>query len=192
MTSLTIQQIDAQTAQAREFLSMLDGEAQELALPAVAGDQDAAAALARVNAQIRQTTADVAVLDRARITVAQQRREADDAGVAAYRVRHREIARDHAEVVVKLASRADELIAEIRVVLAEISATEREVSKALRASAAPLQDAVVGRQGLIQFAIASLNGIVNGTDRFNQARPVADVAKMAWADLLVSERSDDV
>jgi hypothetical protein len=185
MTSPTLEQIEAQITDRRECLSLLSDEAKDLSLLVVSGDQDATAALASINTEIRQISGDLAVLDNARLVATKQQQSASEAEVTAYRARHREIARDHAEVIVKLASRADELIAEIRAALAEISATEREIWSALREASASPQDAVVGRRGLIQFAIASLNGVANGTDRFSQARPVADVARTAWADLYV-------
>lgn len=185
----TVEQIEEQIGAARERLSVLDKEAQSLALPAVEGDQDAAASLARVNSEVRQVTADVAVLDRARIEVAHQQRKASEAEVTAHRARHREIAQDHAAVLVKLATRSDELVAEFKVVFAEMFATEREIWKALHEASAPPGDAVVGRKNLGQFAIAALTAFTNGTDRFGQGRAVAVVAATAWADLL---KNDDI
>lgn len=187
--SMSIAQIEAQIADARDRLATLDGEAQELAMPTVSGDQDAAAALARINAQVRQVTGDVAVLDRARLTAVEQQRKASEAEVTAYHLRHFEIARDHAAAIVKLASRADDLVAQFKAVFAEMSATEREIWKSLREASAPPSDAVVGRKNLGQFAIASLTAFTTGIDRYGQTRAVADVAANAWADLL---KHDDI
>jgi DNA-binding LytR/AlgR family response regulator len=189
--SMTVEQIEDQIGAARERLAVLDQEAQSLALPAVEGDEAAAASLARINSEIRQITADVAVLDRARITVAQQQRKASEAEVTAYHLRHFEIAQDHAAVLVKLASRADELVAEFKAVFADMSATEREIWKALHEASAPPSDAVVGRKSLGQFAIAALTAFTTGADRFGQTRAVADIAATAWAFLLSKEADQD-
>lgn len=187
--SMTVEKIEVLISDARERLATLDSEAQALAMPAVSGDPDAAASLARINSEVRQVTADVAVLERARLTAAQQQREAEEAKDAAYRARHLEIAQDHAAVIVKLAARADELVAEFKVVFADMSATEREIWKALREASAPPHEAVVGRKNLGHFAIASLTAFTTGTDRFGQTRAVADIAANAWADLL---KNDDI
>jgi len=191
-SSMTVAQIEAQIADAREGLATLDRDAQSFALPAVEGNQDAAAALARINTEVRQITADLAVLDRARITAAKQQRDESEAKAKDYRAHHRAIAQDRAAAIVKLAGRADDLVAEFKAVFADLAVTEREIWNALREASAPPHDAVVGRKNLGQFAIALLTAFTNGTDRFGQGRAVADVARTAWADLLVSERSDDV
>ena len=185
--SITVDQIEAQIADARERLAGLDQEAQELSLSAVSGDQDAAASLARINAQVQQITGDVAVLERARLTAAQQQREADEAREASYRASHLEFAQDRATAIVNLAARIDELTAEFKTVFAEMSAAEREIWKALREASAMPSDAVVGRKNLGLFAIASLTAFINGTDRFGQTRAVADIAAVAWAHLLKND-----
>lgn len=185
--SMTVAQIEAQIADARECLATLDRDAQSFALPAVEGNQDAAAALARINAEVQQITADLAVLDRARLTAAQQRREADEACVAEYRARHLATAQDCAASIVKLAARADELVAEFKVVFADMSTTEQQIWRALHEASVPPHDAVVGRKNLGQFAIASLTAFTNGTDRFGQTRAVADVATKAWSHLLSND-----
>jgi hypothetical protein len=158
-------------------------------MPAVSGDEDAAASLARINAQVRQITADLAILDRARITAIEQQREASEAKAAANRARALEVAQDRAAAIVCLATRADDLVAEFKVVFADMAAVAREIWNALREASDPPNDAVVGRKNLGQFAIASLTAFTNGTDRFGQVRPVADIAAKAWADLL---KNDDI
>ena len=187
--SITVPQIEAQITDRRECLALLDQEAQDLSLAAVSGDQDAAASLARINSEVAQITADLAVLDRARVTAAQQRREADEAREASYRASHLEYAQDRAAAIVKLAARIDELVAEFKSVFTDMSAVEREIWNALREASASPNDAVVGRQNLGIFAIASLTAFTNGTDRFGQTRAVADVAAKAWSHLL---KNDDI
>ncbi|MEH2574435.1 hypothetical protein [Bradyrhizobium sp. AZCC 1708] len=190
-TSMTVGEIEARIGVARERLAVLDNEAQSFALPAVSGDQDAAAALARINAEVRQVTADVAVLDRARISAAQQRRDADEAAQASYRASHIEYAQDRAAAIVRVATRVDDLVAELKAAFTELSSVEREIWIALREANAPPSDAVVGRKSLGNFAIASLTAFTNGTDRFGQTRAVADVAAKAWAHLLTNDDETD-
>jgi hypothetical protein len=191
-TSLTVAQIEAQTADARECLALLSDEAKDLSLLVVSGDQDATAKLAGINAEVRQIAADLAVLDNARVVAAQQQRDATDARDAAYRARNLAIAKDRAATIVQISGRLDDLIVEFKTAFTDLTATEREIWNALRQASALPHHAVVGTKNLGQFAIALLTAFTNGTDRFGQARPVADVARAAWAHLLVSERSDDV
>jgi hypothetical protein len=189
---MTVEQLDAEINAARERLAALRSEARELSLPAVSGDDDAISSLAQTNAETDRVLADLVILDQARSTALQLLATVDAAALAGYRARHFKIAQDHAAVIVKLASRADEIVGAFKAVFAEISATEREIWRALREADAPPNDVVVGRKNLGQFAIASLEAFTNGTDRFGQTRAVKDIAARAWADLFVSERSDDV
>ncbi|MFB6448383.1 hypothetical protein [Bradyrhizobium tunisiense] len=184
---ITVVQLDRQLAAARDRLSELEQDARDLALPAVSGDQDAVASLASANSSIGQIRADLIILERARASVVEQQRQASEADATAYRARHLEIAQDRAAEIVKLAARADELVAEFKRVFAGISATEREIWMALNEASAPPSDAVVGRKNLGNFVMASLTAFTNGTDRFGQTRAVADVAAKAWADLLSND-----
>lgn len=187
--SMTVEQIDPQIKAARERLAALRSEARELSLPAVSGDGGALSALAQANAETDRVLADLVILDQARSAALQQLATVDAAALAGYRARHMSIAQDRAAAIVKLATRIDELVAEFKVVFAEMSATEREIWTALHEASAPPSDAVVGRKNLGQFAIASLTAFTNGTDRFGQTRAVADIAAKAWANLL---NSDDI
>jgi hypothetical protein len=182
--SMTVAQIEAQTTDARECLALLNDEARDLSLLVVSGDQDAAAKLAGINAEVRQIAADLAILDNARLVAAEQQRDASDAKDAAYRARHMTIARDRVAAIVSLAGRIDDLIVEFKTAFTDLNATEREIWNALRQASALPHHAVVGTKNLGQFAVASLTALTNGTDRFAQGRAVADVAKAAWADLL--------
>jgi hypothetical protein len=190
MTSPTVAQIEAQITDRRECIALLDQEAQDLSLATVSGDQKAATALAAINAEVSQIIADVAVLERARLTAVQQQQNTSDAEIAAHRAHHREIAQDHAAVLVRLAGRVDDLVAEFKSVFAEMSATEKAVWDNLREARALPSPDVVGRRHLTQFAIASLNAFMGGKDKFGQTRAVADVAAKAWAELL--HKNDDI
>lgn len=187
--SMTVEQIDAQIKAARERLAGLRSDARELSLPAVSGDGGALSSLAQTNGETDRVLADLVILDQARSVALQQLATVDAAALAAYRAGHMSVAQNRAAAIVKLAGRADELVAEFKVVFAELSTIEREIWNALREASAPPSDAVVGRKNLGQFAIASLTAFANGTDRFGQTRAVADVAAKAWANLL---NSDDI
>lgn len=189
--TMTVEKIEDQVGAARERLGVLDQEAQGYALAAVSGDEEAATAIARINSEIRQVAADIAVLDRARIEAAQQQRDADEATQASYRASHLEYAQDRAVTIVRVATRVDDLVAELKAAFTELGSVEREIWQALREASAPPSDAVVGRKSLGNFAIASLTAFANGTDRFGQTRAVADVAATAWAFLLSNEADHD-
>lgn len=181
---MTVDQIDAQIKAARERLAVLRSEARELSLPAVSGDGDAVSSLAQTNAETDRVLADLVVLDQARSAALQRLASEDAAALAAYRARHLLIAQDRAAAIVKLSARADELIAEVKRVFADLTETENDIRKALREAGVPPSDVVVGQKGIAVFAVASLNAFANGTDRFNKQRAVADIARNAWADLL--------
>lgn len=192
--SMTVDQIDAQIKAARERLATLRSEARELSLPAVSGNGDAISSLAKTNAETDRVLADLVVLDQARSEALQRLATEDAAALAGYRARHLTIARDRAAEIVKLAARADELVAEFKTVFADLAVTEREIRNALREASAPPDDVVVGRKNLGQFAIAALTAFTTGTDRFGQVRPVAVIAEAAWRDLLGNDEevADDV
>lgn len=188
-SSMTVDQIDAQIKAARERLSTLRSEARDLSLPAVSGDGEALSLLTQTNAETDRVLADLVVLDQARNVALQQLATVDAAALAGYRARHMTIAQDRAAAIVKLAGRIDDLVAQFKAVFAEMSETEREIWRALHEASAPPGDAVVGRKGLGSFALASLTAFINGSDKFGQTRPVADIAAKAWADLL---KHDDI
>lgn len=182
--SMTVDQIDAQIKAARQRLAVLRSKARELSLPVVSGDAEALSSLAQTNAETDRVLADLVVLDQARAVALQRMASEDAAALAGYRARHLTIAQDRAAAIVKLAIRADELVAEVKRVFTDLTDTENDIRRALREAGVPPSDVVVGQKGLAVFAIASLNAFTNGTDRFNKPRAVADIAKQAWADLL--------
>lgn len=191
--SMTVYQIETQIAEARERLASLDREAQDLAMPTVSGDQDAAASLAGINVQVQQITADIAVLERARLTAARQQREACEASAAADRARNLQIARVDAAKIIALAGQADQLIAAFDAVIADLETVEQHLWRALAQAAAQPSDAIVGRRGIGTIALARMCEV---TDRRNkqirQQRPVAAVASLAWKDLLGADEVSDV
>ncbi len=184
---MTIAQIDAQTTDARECLALLNDEAKDLSLLVVSGNQDATARLAGINAEVRQITADLAVLDNARVLSLQRQRDTTEADLAASRARHLEIARGRATEIVKLAGRMDDLVMELKSVYGAMVETEGHIRRALSAAGTPPNDFAVGQQRLGVFAIASLTAFTSGSDRFCQSRAVADVARAAWAHLLTND-----
>ncbi|WOH68660.1 hypothetical protein [Bradyrhizobium sp. BWA-3-5] len=193
MNTSSIYQVETQIGAARERLAALDKEAQDLALPAVSGDQDAVASLAGINAQISQIVADLAVLDRARFTAVEQKREADEARDAERRAHHLQIARDDAAKIIRLSSQADELVDKFDALLVDLLDVDQHLWRALAEAKAQPSDAVVGRRGISQIAVARMREVV---DRLNKhvrhQRPVAVVAAVAWSELLKATDDADV
>ncbi len=170
---------------------MMEDEARELSLPAVAGDEQARASLANVRAKIQEVEADREVLADARISALGRERDASEAKDQAYRDRNLQVARDRAAAIVQLASRADSLVAEFKTVISDMRSVEREILSASREAGQPADSAIVGRKNLDQFAIDQLLRFANGTDRFGKERPVAEWARQAWRHLLTDEACND-
>lgn len=188
---MTVAQVQARISLTKERLDQLNDEACELALPAVAGSDEAAAALARIHGEVRQISDDLVILERAKLTAADLQRAADEAVTEAYRARHLSVAQDRAAEIVKLAVRADALVAEFQTVFTVIASTEQEILEALRRAGKPPTGDRVGQGGLNAFVIAALTAQVDGTARYRRSRPVAEIATSAWADLLKNVRGDD-
>lgn len=187
----TVAQIDANVAMVCEQISMMEDEARELSLPAVAGDEQARTLLANVRAKIQQAEADLTVLADARISALGMEREAAHAKDQAYRDRNLQIARDRAATIVQLASRADSLVAEFKTLISDMRGVEREIWNAAREARQPADSAIVGRKNLEQFAVDQLLRFANGSDRFGKDKPVATWARRAWAHLLTDEAHND-
>ncbi|WP_347265339.1 hypothetical protein [Nitrobacter sp.] len=187
----TVAQIDANVAMVCEQISMMEDEARELSLPAVAGDEQARTLLANVRAKIQQAEADLTVLADARISALGMEREAAHAKDQAYRDRNLQIARDRAATIVQLASRADSLVAEFKTLISDMRGVEREIWNAAREARQPVDSAIVGRKNLEQFAVDQLLRFANGSDRFGKDKPVATWARRAWAHLLTDEAHND-
>lgn len=187
----TSRQIEAQLAAARERIATLDDKARDLSLPAVAGDQQAVTSLASIRVQIQQAEADLAVLADARMSALRHEASATEDEAQAYRERHFQTARERAAVIVQLAGRADELVAEFKTLVADMRGVEREIWIALREAGQPADSAIVGRKNLDEFPVNQLRMFVNGTDRFRDAKPVVEIAKRAWSHLLTDEARDD-
>lgn len=190
--SATIDQIEAKISGARERLRTLDNEAKELSLPVVSGDEGAVALLMQVNASIRQVTADLAVLNSARLAAAQQQADAATAATAAYRARHVEIARGHAAEIVKLAARADDLVASYKGLLGELAEAERKIGTTLREAGELPNTAIVGRKDLARFMVERVVNSHSGRDKFlTEQRTITTIAAAAWSALLVQEGADN-
>lgn len=187
----TSAQIDASIAIVREQISLMEDEARELSLPAVAGDEQARALLTNVRAKIQQAEADLTVLADARISALGKECEAAEAKDQGYRDRNLQIARDRAAAIVQLASRADSLVAEFKTLISDMRGVEREIWNAAREAGQPADGAIVGRKNLEQFAVDRLLRFTKGLDRFGKDEPVATWAQMAWAHLLRDEVRHD-
>lgn len=184
---MTVEQIDTQIKAARELLATLRSEARDLSLPAVSGSGDAVSSLAQINAETDRVLADMVILDQARSVALERLATVDAAALAEYRARHLTIAQDRAAEIVKLAVRADELVAEVKRVFTDLTETENGIRKALLEAGYAPNGVIVGQKGLAVFMIASLTAFTNGTDRFSKPRPVAEIAQQAWANLLNSD-----
>ncbi|MCA6110471.1 hypothetical protein [Bradyrhizobium cenepequi] len=172
----------------RERLSILDKEAQDLAMPAVSGDQDAAALLARINAQVQQITADLAVLERARLTAAQQQREASEAKAAADRAFRMAEARASVARLIEIARQIDQAQAAMLPALSELASIERAICASLRLAGASPAGGIVGQRDLAGLAMDRLTLAAQGRTMFlSDQRCVEEVAIDAWRDLLANE-----
>lgn len=190
-TSITVGQIEAQIADGRERLAQLDREAQDLAMPAVAGDQDAAASLASINGQVQQITADLAVLERARLAAAQQQQAVNEAVAAATRARHLANARASVARLIEIAQQIDRAQAAILPVLKELDATELAIWNSLRLASAQPSGGIVGQRNLAAIAMDRLSVAASGKTMFlSDQRCVEEVAASAWASLLASEQDE--
>ncbi|MGM4915894.1 hypothetical protein [Tardiphaga sp. 813_E8_N1_3] len=194
VATLTSAQIDGNLAVARDLIGQLEDQSRDFSLPAASGDEAAVALLANVRAQIRQATEDVSVLELARQVAIASELNAAKMKDEAYRARHHQTARERAAEIVKRAVRADELLAELKAAIGGIAETERAIWNALRDAGEPPGDAIVGRKNLSQFAVDRVVAFSNGNDRLNANRPlVAEIARRAWANLLIVEdEADDI
>lgn len=191
MDMATSKQIDANLSAVRDLIATLENEARDLSLPAISGDQNAVTSLASLRAKIQQASADLDVLQDAKASALGQEAEAADVDAKNYRARHMAIAQDRSAAIVKLAGRAEELVAEFKDVLTNISTTERQIWNALREASAPPDSGIVGRKNLVALAIDRMTTRVNGKDIFlSDQRALADVARTAWRNLLVTEGDD--
>lgn len=189
--SMTVHQVEAQIADARERLAILDREAQDLAMPTVSGDPDAAASLARINSEVTQITADLAVLDRARLTAAQQQREADEARKAADRSLRMADARASAAHLIELARDIDRAQRSMLPMLNQLVANERAIWNSLRQADAPPTGMIVGQRDLAGLAMDRLISAAQGRTMFlSDQRCVEEIAAAAWSFLLTTEQDE--
>jgi hypothetical protein len=188
--SLTSAQIASRIAFANDGIASLRGEESDLALAAVSGDADAVKRIAEVRAQLRQIGEDVALLERARGAALRKESEAAAARDDAYRARHMVIAREKAAELLKLAVRADEMVAAFKACTLEVNRVEREIHAALREADAPARGKV-GQIGLSQSAFDLITLFVKGVDSYHPGRPVAETAASAWSNLLEAEGDAD-
>lgn len=188
---MSVAQIEAQITERRECLALLDQEAKDLALPSISGDQKATAALATINAEIAQITADVSVLERARITVAQQQREANEERVAADRALRMAEARASVARLIEIARKIDKAQAAMLSALSELASIERAIWVSLRLAGAPPAGRIVGQRDLAGLAMDRLTLAAQGRTMFlSDQRCVEEIATAAWSSLLVSEEDE--
>jgi hypothetical protein len=187
----TSEQIDANISAMRDRIIALEIEADDLAYPAVSGDETAAKAYTRLQSQIRQTKAELSVLQKAKAAAATQEAAQERAKESGYRAHHHAIAKNRAAELVRTATRAEKLVADLKVTIADLDRIESAIWSALKEAAAPPSDSIVGRKGISQFAVAALTAFTNGIDRFQTPRSVSEVARIAWSSLLADEGASD-
>ncbi|MBI1203779.1 MAG: hypothetical protein GC182_14855 [Rhodopseudomonas sp.] len=173
------------------MLASLDVEAKSLSLPAVSGDKDAAAKLAKITGSIRQVTSDIAVLENARLVAAKADADAQAEDDAARRRCQFENAKRLAVDILAMAQQADELAVSYKALLEDLADAERKIANAIRAAGKPVQTTIVGRHNLGYFLIERMTNIQSGRDKhLTDARHVAAVAATAWRDLLENDADD--
>lgn len=188
---LTSAQITAKISFAMSGMDTLRREESDLALAAVSGDDEAIKRIAEIRSQLRQIGEDVSILERARTAAQRKESEAAAARNEKYRARHMAIAREKAAEIVKIAARADEAVAAFKASTVEIDQVEREIHAALREADAKANTSRAGQTHLWRFAFDQITKFVKGIDSFDPGRPVADVARSAWRDLLEYEGDSD-
>lgn len=190
-TSISLKQIEAQIADGRERLAQLDREAQDLAMPAVSGDEHAATSLANINGQVQQIAADLAVLERARLTATQQQTEASEAKAAAARAGYMANARASVARLIEIAQQIDRAQAAILPALKELDTTELAIWNSLRLAHAQPSGGIVGQRNLAIIAMDRLSAAANGKTMFlSDQRCVEEIAATAWASLIASEQDE--
>jgi hypothetical protein len=190
--AMTSAQIAAKISAAREHLASLDKKAKSLALPAVSGDGDAAGVLANTCGSIQRITADLAVLEAARLAAVRKEEEANAKADAERRERHMTEARAHAAEIVKLCRRADGLVEAFDALLVDLEKAERDAWSALREAGMRPNTGIVGSAGLARFVDARMLEVIHRRNKaIRHQKPVAEVAAVAWADLLSPEGAAD-
>lgn len=88
----------------------------------------------------------------------------------------------------KLATKADELVAPYKALLGELAEAEQKIGTALREAGERPNTAFVGRKDLARFMVERVVTIHSGQDQFLfEQRDIAAIAAAAWAGLLAQD-----
>lgn len=186
--AITSKQIDQQLAALDTHIAEHEAKAKKLAFAAVSGDKDAAAELALANAEVKRASADRVVLEQAHEAASAHEASAAYAAEAEERAQYLDEARSNASEIVKLAKKADALIAEFRAVTLKIDEVERQAQQTTRRSGA-INPNLVGSNGLVEYALSRLDIAVRGT-RIYDKRSVEQIASSGWRFLLETDESE--
>lgn len=176
-------EIDAKIIALDRALAGLEQEASQLSYEAVSGDRSAAQKLSAINAKIEGASADRIVLERARRTATDLEAAAAQSLDQERRNAHYESAGEHAVDLLTLADRADGLIREFGVIIAQIETCEKAIWRELQAAKAAPAATVTGRHNVASYAFANVANVQARGDFANKTT-VADVVSVAWRFLL--------
>lgn len=156
---------------------------------AVGGDTEAAAKLAEINANIERAKIERMIFAKAHGKALSAEAEEAARADAEARKEHTAIARLHAGRLIDAARRMDAGIEAFSAMLAEINEAERLVREHLRLAKALPGDAVRGRYGLGQEAVARLLMLTDGRSRFRQddKQGVEHWSRVGWSFLLADD-----
>ncbi len=184
MIASQISGLDAALAEAR-------GRAGHLSYDTVAGDKDAAAALARENANIAGMEADRAVLVTAMARARQLEAEASSEAAQAERAAARIEARGHVTRLLDAARRADAMLSSWAELAAEMAEAEAAARDAARRAGGILNDTRVGQRGSVAHSADLLARTATGAIKANTViRPAEEFVSIGWRDLIEGEIVD--
>lgn len=186
------------SASIRERISSLEiaragteAEFDRLASAAIDGDAEAGRAAAEADTRLSRMAVDARILSRALDRSLKAEAAAAEADAAVVRRAHRANARTSAARLLDLARQIDAATAAMLPLLREIEATEREIGGSLRLAGSPPSGGVVGQRDLAVIAMDRLTLSANGRVMFSSdQRPVAEIARTAWRDLLTNDEDE--
>jgi len=158
---------------------------------AIAGDASAGKLAAEADQRLTRLATDRRILERALFRAEDTERSAAEADAAVVRLAHRANARAAADRLLDLARKIDEATAAMLPLLREIEATEREIGSSMRLAGLSLTGGIVGQSNLAVIAMDRLTLSANGKAMFaSDQRPIAEIAKGAWRDLLTNNKEE--
>lgn len=168
-----------------------EAEFDRQASASLGGDPEAGKRAAEADLKLTRLATDFRILERALARSEASERDAAEADAAIVRRAHHANARTSAARLLDLARQIDAATAAMLPLLREIEATEREIGGSLRLAGSPPSGGVVGQRDLAVIAMDRLTLSANGRVMFSSdQRPVAEIARAAWRDLLTNNDED--